>query len=903
MNIPSYLIDQIKTGGVILFLGSGASKGATHNEGKSPPDANQLADLLSDKFLGTPTAKFPLSRVAELAISESDLFTVQNFIHSLFIDFYPADFHKAISEFSWPAIASTNYDLILERAYDQVQNPCQQLVVFKQDGERIEEKIRTNNSVIYLKLHGCITDTNNKDIPLILTPDQYITHRKGRRRLFERLHSLAYEYPILFIGYTLSDEDIRSIILELDELGDAKPRSYFIAPTISEEESRFWETKKITSIKCTFKKFIDSLCQEIPKEKRALANFSVTTEKHPVFSRLKVSEKRQPSENFLNFITSEIDYLHKSFKVGHTQPGEFYRGFFVDWDPIILEYDVKRTISDDIISEIILSTEEEKQSKVEFYLIKGHAGSGKSVILKRIAWDASVEFDKLCIFVKTSASLRYESILELFRLYGDRIFLFFDTVSESKEIIEQIIYRARQDKILLTIIATERNGSWNTSCQNVKNMMTDEYVIQYLSQKEIVFLIEKLEKYNSLGDLEGKSKEEQIKALSNRAGRQLLVALHEATLGKPFSDIIFDEYNSINDKNAQALYLTVCIMHRLGVPTRAGLISRVHHIPFRLFKEELFAPLEHIVFTKKHERLNDFNYITRHPYIAERVFERVLITQQERFDEYIRIIDALDIDYKTDFDSLCGLLNARHLLLLFTDHQMIRQIYQCASNRFGEKNRLLQQEAIFEMKSKGGSLDKATSLLTRAHNNHPNDKAIKHSLSELALRKSKKSKNELEKAKYRSDAKRLAAELIERNEQRNAHPYHTLIKIGLDELSEYLSNEDIDKSVLHRQVASVEKYISSVIQKFPGEELVYKSESDFHELLNNHSSAIKSLEKSFNINKRNPFTAIRLSKLYNKSGYIDKAFKVLRECLDYNPGEKKCKLQSCMFARKKRKNH
>ncbi len=209
------------------------------------------------------------------------------------------------------------------------------------------------------------------------------------------------------------------------------------------------------------------------------------------------------------------------------------------------------------------------------------------------------------------------------------------------------------------------------------------------------------------------------------------------------------------------------------------------------------------------------------------------------------------------------------------------------------------KKQFFEMKSKGGSLDKATSLLTRAHNNHPNDKAIKHSLSELALRKSKKSKNELEKAKYRSDAKRLAAELIERNEQRNAHPYHTLIKIGLDELSEYLSNEDIDKSVLHRQVASVEKYISSVIQKFPGEELVYKSESDFHELLNNHSSAIKSLEKSFNINKRNPFTAIRLSKLYNKSGYIDKAFKVLRECLDYNPGEKNVNYNlACLLEKK-----
>ena len=96
MAIPHYLIEQIKVGQVVLFLGSGASKGASHPEGKSPPVGDQLANLLSDKFLGIPIAKYPLARVAELSVSESDLFTVQNYIHSIFINFSPADFHKLI---------------------------------------------------------------------------------------------------------------------------------------------------------------------------------------------------------------------------------------------------------------------------------------------------------------------------------------------------------------------------------------------------------------------------------------------------------------------------------------------------------------------------------------------------------------------------------------------------------------------------------------------------------------------------------------------------------------------------------------------------------------------------------------------------------------------------------------
>jgi len=886
MAIPHYLIEQIKVGQVVLFLGSGASKGASHPEGKSPPVGDQLANLLSDKFLGTPIAKYPLARVAELSVSESDLFTVQNYIHSIFINFSPADFHKLIPSFTWPAIASTNYDLIIERAYDAVDARLQQLVAFRKDGERVEDKIRSNNNVIYLKLHGCITDTHDENVPLILTPDQYLTHKKGRKRLFERLYSLACEYPILFVGYTLSDEDIRAIILELEEQGSAKPRSYLLAPNITDEEIRFWETKKITSIKSTFENLLNELTKEIPEEKRVLSNISLTPHEHPIFSRLRVSEKHRPSESFLDFLASEVDYLHKSFKVGEAQPQAFYKGFFVDWDPIVLEYDVRRSVSDNIMSEVFLATEDEKQETVELYLIKGHAGSGKSVICKRLAWDASIEFNKLCLFVKPSASPRYESIAELYKLYGDRIYLFFDSASEFTETIEDFIRKARKDKIPLTIITAERNSIWNESCENLKGFISDEYRIKYLNYSEILSLVELLEKHNSSGDLQGKTTEEQVQALSKRAGRQLLVALHEATLGRPFSDIVYDEYKSIDNKSAQALYLTVCIMHRLSIPTRAGLISRVHGIPFRMFKEKLFAPLEHIVFARKHERLNDYNYLTRHPYIAEMVFERVLTTPQDRYDEYVRIINSLDIDYRADFDALKGLLNTRHLLSLFNDPQMIRQIFQIATDRFGENTRSLQQEAIFEMKSRGGSLDKASSLLRKAHKKEPHNKAVAHSLAELALKESEGARTDIEKTKHRSEARRIAVEILNSREIVSAHPYHTLVKIGLEELSEYLSENNIDRVVIEKQITTIEKYIRNANQQFPGESFILEAEGKLQLLLNNHPAAIESLKKAFGSNKRSPYLAITLSRLHEGVGNVDDAVDVLKQCVEANPADK-----------------
>jgi hypothetical protein len=246
--IPHFLEEQVQEGNVVLFLGSGASIGAMHKDGNKPPIGNELANLLASKFLGTEYYDRPLSYVSDLAISETNLVTVQDYIASVFMEFYPADFHKLIPNFVWRAIATTNYDLIIERAYSSNSSALQTPIPFKKNGERVEDKLKAADSLCYYKLHGCITITNDLLLPLILTPDQYITHRKNRSRLFERLQDHAYENPMVFIGQSLSDIDIRAILLELDQLGDAKPRSYIVAPSMPPAEKRYWESRRYTCL-------------------------------------------------------------------------------------------------------------------------------------------------------------------------------------------------------------------------------------------------------------------------------------------------------------------------------------------------------------------------------------------------------------------------------------------------------------------------------------------------------------------------------------------------------------------------------------------------------------------------------------------------------------------------------
>ena len=166
-----------------------------------------------------------------------------------------------------------------------------------------------------------------------------------------------------------------------------------------------------------------------------------------------------------------------------------------------------------------------------------------------------------------------------------------------------------------------------------------------------------LKEHNALGPyLTGRKFQDQVNEFEKKAGRQLLVALHEATQGRPFEEILLDEYRNIVPPEAQRLYLTVCVLNRLKVPVRAGLISRVHGIPFEEFRTRLFKPLEHVIAAVSLS-WGDYAYMARHSEIAQIVFEQVLTEPTERFNEYIGVLKFLNPVYAVDGEALRGMLS------------------------------------------------------------------------------------------------------------------------------------------------------------------------------------------------------------------------------------------------------
>jgi hypothetical protein len=351
VDIPPYLEQQISSGKAVLVLGAGASLGSTDSSGKRAPKTDELRDLLADKFLGGRLKNRSLSQVAEYAMSESSLVAVQEFIRQQL----------------WWGLATTNYDRLIEKAYENSSKSAQHLVPFVENGESIDEYTRDPENLLLLKLHGCITKTANADCPLILTIDQYIDHKSGRSRVFDQLTDWGFEHVFVFIGHSLQDSDIRQILKDLDHNASTRSRFFCVVPDADPIEQRALEQRRITVVTATFDDFMKTLDSKISAPFRQF-RLSSPASTLPIAEQFK-DRTSIPSKALSQFLTVDADYVNAIAGVSTVAPGDFYKGFNPGFSAIEQTLDVRRGLADEIMTDVFLADESEHADETELVLL------------------------------------------------------------------------------------------------------------------------------------------------------------------------------------------------------------------------------------------------------------------------------------------------------------------------------------------------------------------------------------------------------------------------------------------------------------------------------------------------------------------------------------------------------
>jgi SIR2-like domain len=328
IEIPFLLGEAVKNGRAILFLGAGASKECKNKAGETPPNSDQLRDILSQKYFGKLMPKRNVMTVAEMAIENgAGRNLVFQTIAEAFAGFETSEAHKLVSDFHWRTIATTNYDTFLESAYNDPKRRRQTLVPFVKDDEPVDEKMRAAlNPVQYLKLHGCLNHRLDNDVPLVLSWEQFATYSQNRTRLFGRLNDLSHECPVIFVGYGMGDAHIRDLVYRLK--ADKRPRWYIVDPDADEQDVKLWSSRNFDVLPCRFSEFMAALDASIPKLLRFLTPAKETVD-FPL--RQFYAKEIEESDALRASLDKDITLVHASMSFAEQTAERFYSGYDTGW--------------------------------------------------------------------------------------------------------------------------------------------------------------------------------------------------------------------------------------------------------------------------------------------------------------------------------------------------------------------------------------------------------------------------------------------------------------------------------------------------------------------------------------------------------------------------------------------
>lgn len=127
----------------------------------------------------------------------------------------------ALKKTSPSAIITTNYDSFLEQMFSDYDVYIGQNSLLSTNLGAVGE--------IY-KIHGCVSDVHS----IVITETDYINFEQRALYLNAKLLTLFLEYPIIFLGYSLSDKNVKSILtsiikmLPAEKVEELSKRVWFI---------------------------------------------------------------------------------------------------------------------------------------------------------------------------------------------------------------------------------------------------------------------------------------------------------------------------------------------------------------------------------------------------------------------------------------------------------------------------------------------------------------------------------------------------------------------------------------------------------------------------------------------------------------------------------------------------
>lgn len=243
-ELPKPLLEDIIKGQCIPIIGAGFSLNSDSVNGEKMP----LWDELGKKFayqIKDYSYQNPIDAISAYSYEYSRAKLVEKLREWLLIDSTsPGYAHKSFASVQFKTIITTNFDFLLERAFDTEKRPYHVIVD--------EDQLSINNEyTTIVKMHGDLNHPNN----LVVTEEDYDLFLNKNPLLATYVSNLLISKTPLFIGYSLEDSDFRQLWQIINNrLGFMRRTAYIITLEVSSSEIARYERRGVKVVNLKGKK-------------------------------------------------------------------------------------------------------------------------------------------------------------------------------------------------------------------------------------------------------------------------------------------------------------------------------------------------------------------------------------------------------------------------------------------------------------------------------------------------------------------------------------------------------------------------------------------------------------------------------------------------------------------------
>lgn len=701
------ILDKVQQREIALFLGAGAS----HSAGG--PSGTKLTEMIKGKF---PCINQSLDNFIEVCQDVIDTppynrSELEEFIKSVLEPLQPTRLHGIMTKYDWPAIFTTNFDDLIEVAYrisGERLKPCQSIYT-----ESFQVYPSDSSKVFLFKMMGSITATEYESGSMVLSRTDYNRALIRRQKYLAMLFDFVKGGTFVFIGYRFGDRLVLDIIDDvIERYGiDRLPWSYALFDElkgVGEKEHHMFSIRKIIPVECDFDKFFEYLDKNyrISTKKEITKNIHFTYKGHCV--EISGTEYRQYAEYFDILDDEKINCDPGEKDEFYMGANESWGAFKEGWDfkrDIYISPNFTRTIGGNKVSGCIrsrvfeeLETFDVKENKV--LLLKGMAGVGKTMILRRLAYDVYTSGVPTIRINPTQTSLDYKLITSFIEQINHElnkkipegkhipplkpVILIDDAASHVRHVNRLKDYLTSRGRPAL-IIAAERSGEWDSVKKEFLFRIPEENIYELneeLMENEKSRIIGH---FYDMGYIKTKGTfwDDIIsKDFESSYFATIYTLVHPSK--KPLNEIIKNQYENLSDITKKA-FQYICCFHQFGLPINYELLIRSLNCDEETFRSDVIGRDAAKVIFEERDEIGNILYRTHHRIIARKTRD-FFFADPERLNEiFLEIFKKAVLSNRKERE-LCEKLVVEHIgpnarPQVFS-HEQQRQIFRtiCEEN-------------------------------------------------------------------------------------------------------------------------------------------------------------------------------------------------------------------------------